>query len=89
MGMGDRPKTYAPPYAPTLCNVTGKMFAQVCMRECKEPHVVEIYGIGGKAMVSVYVCRKCKYKVTTPFCGALGCGYGLEQVVQERARSND
>ena len=26
-------------------------------------------------MVSIYVCQKCKYKVKTPFCGALGCGY--------------
>lgn len=82
MGMGDKKQTYAPSYAPVLCNVTGKMFAPVCVRECKEPHVVDRYGIGGKANVSIYVCRKCKYKVTVQNCGALGCGYGLEQSVQ-------
>ena len=81
--MGDKAKTFSPYYAPVLCNVTGKMYYPCCVRECKEPHVVEKYGIGGKAMVSIYVCRKCKYKVKTPFCGALGCGYGLEQRVQE------
>lgn len=83
IGQGDKKQAYAPSYAPVLCNVTGKMFSPCCMRECKEPHVVERYGIGGKAMVSIYVCQKCKYKVTTPYCGALGCGYGLEQRVQE------
>lgn len=83
MGMGDKKQAYVPSYAPALCNVTGKMFSPCCVRECKEPHVVDRYGIGGKAMVSIYVCRKCKYKVKTPYCGALGCGYGLEQRVQE------
>ena len=83
IGQGDKPKSFRPSYAPVLCNVTGKMYSPCCVKECKEPHVVERYGIGGKAMVSIYVCRKCKHKVKTPFCGALGCGYGLEQRVQE------
>ena len=86
--MGDKAKTFSPSYAPVLCNVTGKMYSPCCVKECKEPHVVERYGIGGKANVSIYVCRKCKYKVTTPFCGALGCGYGLEQRVQEGEQGN-
>jgi hypothetical protein len=85
MGMGDRPKPYTPSYAPVRCDVSGYRFAQVCIRECKEPHVVERYGIGGVCHVSIYVCRKCKYREDTPFCGAVGCKYGLEQRVQDGA----
>ena len=75
MGMGDPKRAYTPQYAPVRCDVSGKMFSPCCVRECHEPHVIDRYGIGGKCMVSVYVCQKCKHKVKTPFCGALGCGY--------------
>lgn len=83
-GMGDKKKTYKPQYAPIRDDVNGMEFAQCCMRECPEPHVIARWGIGGVCNVSVYTCRKCKYKVSTPFCGALGCSYesGLEQGLQ-------
>jgi len=82
VGMGDKKQAYTPSYTPVRCDVSGHMFAPVCIAECKETHVVKRYGIGGRCMVSVYICRKCKYKVKDPYCGALGCGYGLEQNVQ-------
>ena len=85
MGMGDKKQPFTPKYEPIIDDVIGKAFAPCCVRECPEPHVIDRYGIGGVAHVSIYTCRKCKYKVTTPFCGALGCSYGLEQRVQEGA----
>ena len=88
MGMGDKPKAFTPSYAPILCNVSNKLFAPCCMRECKEPHVVDRYGIGGKCMVSIYVCRKCRYCVKDKLCGAVSCGYGMEQRVQEGTGGN-
>lgn len=75
MGMGDRPKAYTPSYAPILCDVTGKMFAPCAIQQCHEPHVVKRYGTGGVCNVSIYVCRKCKHKLTFQNCGAIGCGY--------------
>ena len=85
MGMGDKKQPFTPKYEPIIDDVIGNVFAPCCVRECPEPHVIDRYGIGGVAHVSIYTCRKCKYKVTTPFCGALGCSYGLEQRVQEGA----
>ena len=84
VGMGDKKKSYTPSYTPILCNVTNKLFAQCLMRSCPEPHVIEKYGVGGVCNVCVYVCIRCKYKVKTPYCGALECGYGVEQGIQER-----
>ena len=82
MGMGDKKQTFAPPYAPILCNVTNKMFVPCAIQQCHEPHVIAKYGVGGVCNVSVYVCRKCKYKLTVQNCGAIRCGYGMEQSVQ-------
>jgi hypothetical protein len=81
MGAGDKPKTYTPSYAPILCNVTNKLFAPCTIRRCPEPHVIARYGVGGVCNVSVYICRKCKYKKKDPLCGALECGYENEQGV--------
>lgn len=89
MGMGDKPKQYVAKYDPIMCDVSHNMFAPCVMRRCPHPKVIDRYGIGGEANVSIYVCRKCKYKVKVPFCGALGCGYELEQRVQEGEASND
>lgn len=82
MGMGDKKQAFNPSYAPILCNVSGKMFAPCTMRQCNEPHVVNRYGIGGICNVSIYVCRKCRYHKKDPLCGALKCGYELDESVQ-------
>lgn len=82
MGMGDKKLPYTPSYSPIRCDVSGHMFAPCAVRSCPEPHVIERYGTGGVANVSIYVCRKCKYGVADKFCGAMECGYGLEQRVQ-------
>lgn len=87
--MGDKKAPYKPKYEPIRDDVVGKAFSQCCMRECPEPHVIARYGLGGVAHVSIYTCQKCKFKVKTPFCGALGCGYGVEQGIQAGEKSND
>lgn len=79
MGMGDKQIPYTPSYAPVRDDTNGKMFSQCAMRSCPEPHVIARYGVGGVANVSVYTCRKCRYKVTYKYHGGLGCGYGLEE----------
>ena len=83
MGMGDKKIPYSPKYAPIRDDVIGKEFAVVMMRSCPVPKVIERYGTGGVCNVSIYTCRRCRYKVTTPFCGALGCSYGVEQTVPD------
>ena len=82
MGMGDKPKTFTPSYAAIRDEVIGKSFAACMMRPCPEPHVIARYGIGGVANVSVYTCRKCRYKVEYKYHGGLSCG--LEDGVQAR-----
>lgn len=82
MGMSDRPKTFNPAYAPIRDDVIGKAFAPCAVRRCTEPHVVDRWGIGWVCNVSVYTCRKCKYKVKHKYHGGLSCGYGMEQRVQ-------
>ena len=75
MGMGDRKPPYEPKYAPIMDDVLGKMFSPGCVRSCPHPGVVIKYGIGGKANVSVYVCRKCRYVVKHKWMGGVSCGY--------------
>ena len=82
MGMGDKKQPFTPSYAPVRCDVSGHLFAPCAVRQCPEPHVIERYGTGGVANVCIYVCRRCKYKVTIQYCGALGCGYGLGKGIQ-------
>lgn len=78
MGMGDVKPKYAPAYFPVLCDVSGLKFAPCSTRECHEPRVMKKYGKSNTCHVSIYVCSKCKYHTTTPFCGAVGCGYKEE-----------
>ena len=86
--MGDRKAPYTPKYEPIRDDVIGKVFAACSVRQCPEPHVIARYGLGGIANVSVWTCKKCRYVIKTPFCGALGCGYGLEQNVQAGEESD-
>lgn len=78
MGMGDQKEPYRPSYAPVRCDVTGKMFPPISVRECPEPHVIKRYGLGGKCNVSVLICKKCKYGKRDDLCDGWGCVYGLE-----------
>lgn len=78
MGMGDKPKAFEPSYAPVRCDVSGKMFTPGCVRQCPEPHVIKKFGVGGKANVSVYVCRKCRYVIRHKWMGGVSCGYQQE-----------
>lgn len=75
MGMGDAPKPFEPYHKAIRCDVTGKMFAECCVRSCPHPKVIDRYGVGGKANVCVYVCRKCKHHIEYKYHGGVNCGY--------------
>lgn len=81
MGMGDKRPQYQPSYEPVRDDVIGKMFSAGCVRSCPEPHVIKRYGIGGKANVSVYTCKKCRYHADHKWHGGVSCTYGLEERV--------
>ena len=82
MGMGDKPQPFTPTYTPIRCDVTGHMFSPCAVRRCPEPHVIDKYGLGGEAHVSVWVCKTCRYGEKDKYCDAYGCKYGLEERVQ-------
>ena len=56
------------------CDVTGYTFPAVSVQECPSPAVVKKYGVGGKANVCIYVCRKCKHAIHYEFFGGISCG---------------
>lgn len=85
MGQGDVKPPFRPSYKPILCAVQNREFSPCLMHDCKEPHVMDRYGTSGHCMVSIYVCRKCKYKDKHPLCGALGCKYGTENATENRS----
>lgn len=84
MGMGDKKKPFIPSYAPVRDDVIGRSFAPCAVRPCPEPHVIARFGVGGVANVSIYTCRKCKYKVEYKYHGGLSCG--LEDSVHARKK---
>lgn len=73
MGQGDRKPKYTPPYEPVRDDVCGKMFRSDIVRSCPEPHVIKRYGVGGVANVSVWTCKRCKYRIEYKWHGGLGC----------------
>jgi hypothetical protein len=75
MGMGDSKPRFEPKYKPIRDDVLGKEFYAGCMRSCPHPKVIERYGVGGKANVSVYVCRKCRHHIDEKWFGGVRCGY--------------
>lgn len=85
MGMGDKPKVFSPFYKSVRDDVTGKYFSDTMVRSCPEPHVIAKYGIGGVANVSVYTCRKCKYRKEYKFHGGVSCE--LDGGIQARTES--
>ena len=60
---------------PKRCDVTERTFADCLMRSCPEPNVIKRFGVGGVANVSIYVCRKCKYRKEFQGHGGVGCAY--------------
>ena len=56
-------------------DVIGRNFADGMVRSCPEPHVIKRYGTGGVAHVSVYTCRKCKYRKEYELHGGVSCTY--------------
>ena len=75
MGMGDSKLRFEPKYKPIRDDVLGKEFYAGCMRSCPHPKVIEKYGVGGKANVSVYVCRKCRFRKEYKTHGGVSCEY--------------
>ena len=75
MGMGDKPIPFIPSYQPMRDDVIGKEFAPVSMRSCPHPKVINKYGVGGVANVSVYTCRKCRFAIKEKLFGGVRCGY--------------
>ena len=75
MGMGDKPKPFNPFYKTVRVDVNGKYFAECLTRPCPHPSVIAKYGVGGVATVSVYTCRKCRYKKEYQFHGGVSCTY--------------
>lgn len=65
-------------YEPIRDDVIGKMFSPGSVRSCPEPHVIKRYGVGGRANVSVYTCRKCKYHEDVKWFGGVKCGYEVK-----------
>lgn len=78
MGMGDPKPQFVPFYKPIRDDVIGKRFAACCMRSCPHPEVIKKFGVGGEANVSIYTCRKCKFRKEYKFHGGIGCGYEKE-----------
>lgn len=60
---------------PIYDDVLGKRFAASLMRVCPHPSVIRKYGVGGKCNVSVYVCRKCRYRKEYELHGGVSCTY--------------
>lgn len=85
MGMGDKKRPYEPTYGKVLDVVLNLYFAECAVRECPHPSVIKRYGTGGVANVSLYVCKKCKFKETYEGYGGVGCTYGrVDEGVQAR-----
>lgn len=87
MGMGDKKIPFVPSYEPIRDEVIGKSFAPCCIRACPHPKVIERFGVGGVAHVSIYTCKRCEHHTEFKFHGGVGCAYGLEQNVRPGAES--
>ena len=79
MGIGDKKPPLRHNGATIRDDVIGKQFYYGMVRSCPEPHVIRRFGIGGKANVSVYTCRKCRYHEDTKWFGGVKCIYEQQQ----------
>ena len=73
MGMGDIPIPYTPNHNLVRDDVIGREFVACATRSCPHPAVIQRYGVGGVANVSIYTCRRCRHKVANKFDGGLAC----------------
>lgn len=63
-----------------VCNVTNRYFDETSVRECKNDWVVQHYGVDGKCNVSIWICKKCKFR-EKPYDNIDGyvCNYGKDK----------
>lgn len=87
MGMGDKEEHYHPTYRKALDMVLNRYYADCSIRECPHPKVIERYGTGGVATVSIYTCKKCKFAERARYFDGYGCGYKLETGVPSAEKS--
>lgn len=76
MGVGDQ----KPPYRPKgriRDDVIGREFAECAVRSCPHPKVIQRFGMGGVANVSVWTCKRCKHHTEFPLHFGIRCDYGL------------
>lgn len=66
-----------------LCDKCHHSYRECSVRKCPHPAVQRHYGEN----ICVSCCKGCKFAVKTPFCGALGCGYGTGE--DDSGRAND
>ena len=72
------------------CDVTGNTYPSISVRECPSPAVIKRYGTGGVARVCVHVCRRCKFAITFPYYGGVGCQLvRLTQGVNKQTEQKD
>ena len=81
MGMGDKKIPYVPTYGSEIDNVLGKPFAVCTTRKCPHPKIIERFGIGGTATVSIYTCKRCHWHKEYPYHGGISCEYGMGKLV--------
>lgn len=79
--MGDKPIPYKPERWAVRDDVIGKEFSSCMMRPCPHPKVIQRFGLGGVANVSVYTCKRCKFHKEHPLFFGVSCGYELESGV--------
>lgn len=55
----------------TLCARCGRAFGGLMVGKCPNEAVRRALGEN----ICYYCCKKCKFHIKHPFCGAIGCGY--------------
>ena len=81
MGQGDKPIPFKPSNKPVRDDVIGREFAACAVRSCPHPKVVERFGVGGVANVSVYTCRRCKFHREYNLHAGVSCKFGLDNSI--------
>ena len=78
MGMGDIKPPFRPNHGRIRDDVIGREFAAVSVRSCPHPKVIQKFGLGGVANVSVWTCKRCKFHTKHKLFEGWGCSYGTE-----------
>ena len=87
MGMGDGKPPFRPSNKPVRDDVIGREFAACAVRSCPHPKVIQRFGVGGVANVSVYTCKRCKFHREYALHSGIGCEYGLDEGVRPGTES--